>query len=275
MTFALPDTPTITLTRQTYEKDGYVILRGYCNKDHVEQMIERVEQYCRDTATGLATGNVHYEVVDTRTIKSLFRMHVHDAFFDRLARDPRLTDTVSAMFPEGDPVVHDVGFFAKPARHGSAAPVHQDNAYDFYEPPHALKATIALDASTMENGVMYCQRGSHKRGLLLHHLSAVTSFSQTLADPVSTEDYSEVPMLLQPGDLLLHHTDTVHRSGPNTLPHPQRMLAMEWSSSHAVRNTEKYELSPGQTLASMIAPRWFCGGSCQKFSAPWTPSAWA
>lgn len=234
-------TMTLTTHRQAYDDDGYVILRGYCNKDHVEQMIERVEQYCRDTATGLAAGDVYYEGADTSTIKSLFRMHVHDAFFDLLASDQRLIDTVGAMFPEGEPVVQDVGFFAKCERYGSAAPVHQDNAYDFYEPPHALKATIALDASTMENGVMYCQRGSHKLGLLPHHLSVVTSFSQTLADPVSAEDYPEVPMLLQPGDLLLHHTDTIHRSGPNMSPHPRRMLAMEWSSSHAVRNTEKRE----------------------------------
>ena len=231
----------MTLTRQAYEEDGYVILRGYYNKDRVERLIERVKQYCRDTAAGLATSNVHYEVAGTRTIKSLFQMHVHDTFFDQLARDERLADTVGPMFPKGDPVVHDVGFFAKPARLGSAAPAHQDNAYDFYEPPHALKATIALDASTMENGVLYCQRGSHKLGLLPHHLSAVTSFSQILAEPVSTEDYPEVPLLLQPGDLLLHHTDTIHRSGPNTSSHPRRMLAMEWSSNHAVRNTEKYE----------------------------------
>ena len=46
-------TMTLTTHRQAYDDDGYVILRGYCNKDHVEQMIERVEQYCRDTATGL------------------------------------------------------------------------------------------------------------------------------------------------------------------------------------------------------------------------------
>ena len=62
-----------------------------------------------------------------------------------------------------------------------------------------------------------------------------------MIDAVSSKDYPEVAMLLDPGDLLLHHTDTVHRSGPNTSPHPRRMLAMEWSSSQAVRNTEKYE----------------------------------
>lgn len=147
-------------------------------------------------------------------------------------------------------MLQDVGFFAKPARHGSAAPVHQDNAFDFYEPPYALKATIALDTSTINNGVMYCQRGSQKLGVLPHHLSGVIGFSQTLTDPVSTEDYPEVPMLLEPGDLLLHHTDAVHRSDPNASPHPRRMLAMEWSSSNAVRNTEKYEQYISQLQAS-------------------------
>lgn len=231
----------LTEYRQAYDEDGYVILRGYCSNSYVEQLIRRVEQYCRDVAPTLPTGDVHYEDGQTGAIKSLFRMHVHDPFFDRLARDTRLMETIGAMFAEGDPVLQDVGFFGKPARQGSAAPSHQDNAFDFYEPPYALKATIALDASTTDNGVMYCQRGSHHLGLLLHRPSGVIGFSQTMIEPVSTELYPEVPMLLEPGDLLLHHTNTVHRSGPNTSPRSRGMLAMEWASSKAARNTEKYE----------------------------------
>ena len=54
----------------------------------------------------------------------------------------------------------------------------------------------------MDNGVMYCQRGSHKLALLPHHLSGVIGFSQTLTDLASTVDFPEVPMLLKPGDLM-------------------------------------------------------------------------
>ena len=122
---------SLAARRHAYEKDGCVILPGYYDQDDVQQIVEQVEQFCCDIAPRLAAGDVFYEDVGTKAIKSLFRMQLHDEFFDCLARDQQLTDRVGAMFQEGEPVLQDVGFFAKPARCGSKAPVHQDNACDF------------------------------------------------------------------------------------------------------------------------------------------------
>ena len=83
-----------------------------------------------------------------------------------------------------------------------------------------LFCTIAVDESTPENGALTVQSGSHKIGRLPHCASGVMGFSQTLIEPVSVDDYPEVQLCMQPGDICLHHTNTIHYSGANNSPQP-------------------------------------------------------
>ena len=45
---------------------------------------------------------------------------------------------------------------------------------------------------------------------------------------------------MSPGDLLLHHINTVHRSGPNKLDRSRRQLGIAYRSSLAQRNEEAF-----------------------------------
>ena len=85
---------------------------------------------------------------------------------------------------------------------------------------------------------MICQRGSHKIGVQPHRPSGVAGFSQMLADPLDPELFPEVAVRMEPGDLCLHHTNTVHRSGPNGTDRPRRMVSLIYHSDLIRRNEE-------------------------------------
>jgi hypothetical protein len=59
-----------------------------------------------------------------------------------------------------------------------------------------------------------------------------------LISPVSTVEYPEVQLCMKPGDLAVHHVETVHRSGPNRTDRSRRQLGLGYRSSLAKANEQ-------------------------------------
>ncbi len=222
-------------------EDGFVVVPGFFDARQLGEIEGKLAGYIRETVPSLKTGEVFYENPPSRAIKSLFGMHRHNAWFAGLGQDARLLELMRTIFPGGEVMCQDVGFFGKAARDGSVTPAHQDNGFSYLEPAWCLKASIGLDEATLENGVMFCQKGSHRLGLQPHEASGVLGFSQKLTSAVDKGAYPEVPCFMKPGDLTLHHTDTVHRSEGNASEKSRRMLSMIFRSSLAVRNQVLYD----------------------------------
>jgi ectoine hydroxylase-related dioxygenase (phytanoyl-CoA dioxygenase family) len=221
-----------------FEANGCAVVRGVFSADEIARLATELAEFIERVAPTLPQGDIFYEDSAARPIKSMFRMDQRSDYFRSLLVDPRLLGLMEAIFPDG-PVVRDyVAYFGKPARQGSVAPAHQDNAFQCWEPPESLIATLAIDQSTPENGALICQRGSHKLGVLPHRPSGVLGFSQMLVEPVSTDLCPEVQMCMQPGDLCLHHINCIHRSDANHTDRPRRQLAMGYRSARAKKNDE-------------------------------------
>jgi ectoine hydroxylase-related dioxygenase (phytanoyl-CoA dioxygenase family) len=156
-------------------------------------------------------------------------MEQHCDFFAAL---PGRFASLVAPLVNGEPVSMGVELFAKPARVGSAVPLHQDNGYFNLVPPDALTLWIALDRSTESNGCVRYARGSHRAGLLPHKATGIRGNSWGLADPPLPRDLDEVPGLLAPGDAMLHHCCLLHRSEPNTSDRARRGLLIVYKAAH-------------------------------------------
>jgi len=224
-----------TIARQ-FHADGYAIVRDVFSKAEVAEIEQQLAAFLREVVPRLDAGDVYYEDTPDRPVKSIFRLHQHAQFFQRLMADERLLRMMRAIFAGAEVVQKDTAFFAKAARAGSVTPPHQDNAFQNLQPPEDLVCTIAIDESTPANGALTVQRGSHKLGLRPHRPSGGMGFSQRLINPVDTRQYPEVQLCMQPGDIGLHHTNTIHRSGPNTTDQSRRQLGIMYRSSRAQRD---------------------------------------
>lgn len=137
--------------------------------------------------------------------------------FADLASDPRLLAVVGSVLG-GEPQLMKDKFIFKPAGAGGYA-AHQDGAYwqgMGLDLDRFLTAFLFLDDATEENGAVECTSGQH-RDLLTER--------GIIADPAEAQLDSFTRIEAAAGDLLLVHSLTPHRSGPNRSPAMRRALA--------------------------------------------------
>jgi ectoine hydroxylase-related dioxygenase (phytanoyl-CoA dioxygenase family) len=211
-----------------YERDGIVRVRQFLSGEAVQNIRREIETYVRDIAPNLAASEVTFEA-DGKTARNLWRMEQHSPFFAEVAGKPEVLDLVRVLV-RGEPITLGVETFSKPARIGSGVPPHQDNAYFCQSPPDVLTIWIAMDPVTETNGPVTYERGSHQLGLLPHKSSGVKGNSIGLAE----EFHFSAPFVgvLDPGDALIHHCQTIHRSEPNGTEFPRCGLLMVYRGAH-------------------------------------------
>ena len=130
----------------------------------------------------------------------------------RAVRHASILDLVEAVIGP-DILVFHTTVWLKPPRSENYVPWHQDATYFGLAPFEHITAWVALTPSRPESGCVRVIPGSHHRGQLAHfddHNDTLTMLSrgQKLADGIREED--AVDLVLEPGDVSLHHTLTVH-----------------------------------------------------------------
>jgi non-heme Fe2+,alpha-ketoglutarate-dependent halogenase len=146
-----------------------------------------------------------------------FKPHLMFKWADELARHPVILDAVEDLI---GPNIRALSTTVFPKPPGSDAYVgwHQDGTYFALEPDDVEVAVwVTLSDAPIESGCMEMQVASHRRGQL-HHAEIqsdknMLSLGQTVAEKFQTGATEFMP--LKAGQASLHHTHTIHRSGPN------------------------------------------------------------
>lgn len=227
-------------TASAFNRDGFVIVRNVFSETELVKIDDHLSRFVIEVAPTLPPGEVYFEDDAPDVLKSAFRLNEHDPFFAELRESHRIREIVSAIFDDPDIVSDGITFFGKAAGSGSQTVAHQDNGFQVMVPPEGLTATIALDTSTTENGVLCCLRGSHKLGLLPHAQSGIPGFSRKIAEPLDRDAFPEVALCMQPGDVAFHHIDSVHYSGENRSARSRRQLGILCFSSRAKRDEKAF-----------------------------------
>ena len=135
---------------------------------------------------------------------------------DRIAFDPRVLDAVEDLIGP-DILVYHSTIFVKEANTPAFVHWHQDGAYFFLEPAEQVTAWIALSEASEKAGCMRVIPGSNRFEWLEHRDDPSPDNMIPRGQGVLGR-YGEadgVPMALKPGQMSLHHTRTLHASGPN------------------------------------------------------------
>ena len=143
-------------------------------------------------------------------------LHLFFPWAYRLATNEALLDAVESLLgPEL--VVDGTLVFYKPPHDSSYASWHQDSVYSGWHLTPSVSAWIALTPSERSNGCMRVIPGSHRDGLLEHDNvddpDLLNRRGERLRDGV--DESQAVDVVLQPGEMSLHHTNLVHGSNAN------------------------------------------------------------
>ncbi|MDP7548399.1 MAG: phytanoyl-CoA dioxygenase family protein [Alphaproteobacteria bacterium] len=163
--------------------------------------------------------------------KGLLGSNAHFIFpelFD-LVCSPAVLDHVEAVLGP-DILCWSASFFSKPAADSSYVSWHQDLTYWGLEPADIVTAWIAVTPSTRESGCMRVVPGSHGQGQLSHSdtFAAANLLSRGQVLDVDVDENEAVDLVLQPGEMSLHHVLIVHGSEANGSALPRHGFAIRY-----------------------------------------------
>lgn len=213
-----------------YDEHGYVYLRGVLDRELVrtaaEQMLDGL------IALGHAAPGTTLDTLSIESFEAVDEVAMHDYIkYDELWNHPSTLKVWEQVFGEPVFVFKSTTIRYYPSAAGAAVPsfltpLHQDG---FYIGPNKdfRTAWIPLLPTTRGIGGVAVADRSHKKGAREHVLTPDFRRFGHAVRGVPAEDFGEDEQLLfspmEPGDVLLFHAFTCHKSIPNVSANPAGM----------------------------------------------------
>lgn len=210
--------------KRDFDRDGFVILRGYATADEVAELGRRAGPLAArllDTAQRGA-GNRKDNNGDRRFRNILKNLHVECPWFAEQLTAGRHVPLMRALI--GDELAPaTAAWFDRPSGARETVEPHIDGGGRGRGIGVGATIWIALDAAGPDNGCLYYRRGSH---LTEYAKGVFIDGFDTHTDAVAAQ--------VAPGDAVIHSALTVHWSGPNLSERPRRAVSFfYWGASHA------------------------------------------
>ncbi|QDU56888.1 phytanoyl-CoA dioxygenase family protein [Aeoliella mucimassa] len=206
--------------RQAFAEDGYLLLQDFLSPEELSLLQQNLARYISDVVPTLPPSEAFYQIPGQQdSLRQLQRMD-RDSFFKDYCSHPRWMELATTLL--GEPMLPGKPEWFNKLPGGHATPPHQDNYYFQLDPPQVLTMWLALDDIDQENGGLRYVPGSHRKGRRPHHTTEVVGFSQGIADYSPDDSSKEELVIMRPGDLLVHHGETIHRADSNRSTSRQR-----------------------------------------------------
>ena len=230
---------------ESYNREGCAVVRGLWSKAEISAIDAEVRRYLERKPADSRPGDFIYEDNPEKSLRCAFRLEVHSDYFRSLMQEPRIIRLVEQVCG-GAVVANSAMLINKAPLSTYEFPFHQDNAYQFWSPPAAVAVTLALDESSAESGAIVCLAGSHVGSIRPHRPSGVLGASRGLVAVPRADEFPEVTLTLNPGDVSFHHVNVIHRTGPNRTRNQRRNLGFAYHAVTSVQDKQavaEYELA--------------------------------
>jgi phytanoyl-CoA hydroxylase len=231
---------TFASYRPAFDRDGFVIVPQMLAPDEFAELSANLDRYIREVVPTLPDRAAFY--VDKSRPETLKQMQYMggDPYFRDYTKHPTWIALAEALLGE-EAQGQEPEWFNKPPGTVSPTPPHQDNYYFNLKPSSVLTIWMALDPVDEENGCLRYVAGSHWRGIRPHARSNVLGFSQGITDYGPEDEAREAKICLRPGDVAVHHGETIHRADPNrSTTRNRRAFAMVCRGLSCRRDEEAY-----------------------------------
>lgn len=223
--------------RSTWEADGFLILRGWADRDTVDAMLAAAVALAHQEGDRPdLLYSPEKKLADAPTpegrLSKVFRIMRPEPAFREFATEPRLLALLRELLGDDIDCFLSQFIFKNPGALGQ--PWHQDEWYFRFDPPTQVGVWLAVTDAQLDNGPLWVVPGSHRESL----------HEDVAADPrddaplgyveIQGQDTSnEQPVLMDPGDVLVFDAHLRHRSTDNL--------------STRLRAAMVYHFSPGGT----------------------------
>ena len=232
--------------RDSWEERGFFIERGLLSAAVTEQIErEAVEAIRADPPAGHGGERVYSTADDLLIypekapspvarnpedfIAKVFNCHIVGAAHD-LAVDPVLTDPLQGILTDDIDCFQSQFIFKNPGVVGQ--PWHQDAYYFRYDKQPQVTVWVALSRATLENGCLWVLPGSHRRRQVFEHIPDRRPESlQGYLEIVAEDTSPEIPVTMEPGDVLFFHSYLMHRSTDNVADYRRSAMVYHYAEA--------------------------------------------
>lgn len=224
--------PRYVLTAEekaSFARDGFVIRRNFFSEAELAPLVEacRVDPEIDGALVGIADSQGNMQEVVTWT-------ELGDSdLLSQIVRVARVVEGAEALLET--PVYHWHSKLSM-KRPGSLGrwDWHQDYAYWYHEgclTPDMLTVTVAIDHTDEANGCLKLVAGSHRLGRIEHGKIGMASGVDPERLALIEQRCRVVSCVMEPGDAVFFHANTLHASGPNVSDRPRTLLHMSYNAT--------------------------------------------
>ncbi len=236
--------------RALYERDGFIRLPGFFAPEEIEPLAQacRVDPEVEGALLAVADSAGNPQEVTTWTALS-------DDLVGVMPRVARIVEAAEDLV--GGPAYHWHSKLSM-KKPGSAGrwDWHQDYGYWYDEGclrPDMTTCTIAIDPAFKENGCLQLVRGSHRLGRIDHKRVGQASGVDPERLALIMKHFEIVECVMQPGDAIFFHSNTLHASGPNRSDLPRTLLHCSYNAvdnePYLAEGQEHHKYRPLEKLA--------------------------
>jgi len=226
-----------------FEADGFIVKERLFREEELAAMTEELgrlpSRYAERSREAIVSEP------GTGVIRSIFRVHRVSPVFEKIAHDPRLSNTACQILGS-DVYVHQSRINFKRAFDGRAFPWHSDfetwHMEDGMPRMRALSASVLLTENTPVNGPLMLIRGSHKRYVRCTGETPRDHYRESLrnqrygvpSNEALTQLTAEgglVQALGPPGSVIFFDCNTMHGSSGNMSPYPRHNVFFVFNST--------------------------------------------
>ena len=207
-----------------WEQDGFFLVPGFSGPDVCERMLARAVALAREAdGAGTAAGalvtpeanlvaSADPSLGAESQVSKIFKLH-RDSVFHEFATQPEILSLVTPLLGVEIDCFLSQFIFKNPAAWGQ--PWHQDSYYFRFDRGPQLGVWLAVSEANLENGCLHVLPGSHREPVHEHVPDRRPGANFGYVEIVDHDMRAAVPVLMQPGDLLVFHTHLMHRSEDN------------------------------------------------------------
>jgi phytanoyl-CoA hydroxylase len=209
---------------EQFNHDGYLVLRGQASaaaretmlavsEDHLRRAVPPIEYEAEVGYPGAPESRAAPGGATARRLRAAWQRH---ECFRQWAQDPHLASGLAQLF--GEPVcvtlAHHNCVMTKHPDFGTATGWHRDIRYWRFSGPDLISAWLALGEENEANGALRVIPGSHRLAIGKEQMDDL-DFLRPDA-PGNRELFERgISLELQPGDVLLFHSQLFHSAGRN------------------------------------------------------------
>lgn len=204
-----------------YRQEGYIILKKLVTSEEIEKLMAYALQ-------DPIFSNNSFDLNDSEGKKTRLSLwyKAGDDPFGLLSKSQRILKSVDALMDGESAVCHfHSKLMYKEPKKGGAWEWHQDYGYwyknEFLFPDQMISVMTALSEATKENGCLQVVPGSHKMGRIEHGFSGEQVGASQHYVELALKSLPLVYAELDPGDVLIFHSNLLHRSAANLSTKPR------------------------------------------------------